>query len=47
MKKKAQADKATSETKRERYEEDLKVISEFTPEEAIQAILSGSGANKK
>ena len=31
--------KVARKTRRERYEEDVKVISEFTPEEATKAIL--------
>ena len=37
---KIECPKATRKTKREQYTEDLKVISEFTPEEGTRAILS-------
>ena len=38
---------ATRKTKREQYEEDLKVISECTTKEVTRAILSGAGTPKK
>lgn len=34
-------------TKRERYEEDLKTISKYTPEEATRAILGGATVPKQ
>lgn len=47
MKKQEPTEKTTRKTRTEQYEEDLKVISEFTPEEATRAILGGAGAPKK
>ena len=44
---KVECPKAATKTKREQHAEDLKVISEFTPEEVTRAILSGAGTPKK
>ena len=40
---KAECTKVARKTKRERYEEDVLAISEFTPKEVTRTILSGAG----